>query len=136
MTISIIDIHARARARSGDQKGLFDVSKNGNGSDDFDDDFDDSSPELEDLQIQFVSLMQRRMEAEQSPGASEEQVQAVREDVFREQMRAAFMTHELATEDDFERLWPRLRDDLLCENAASVYLQVIDAIAEELGDET
>ncbi|MBA3438351.1 MAG: hypothetical protein H0T92_00580 [Pyrinomonadaceae bacterium] len=50
-------------------------------------------------------------------------------------MRAAFLTHSIATEEDFERLWPRLRDDMLCEHAATVYLQVMDAVAEDLDDE-
>lgn len=109
------------------------MSSDGNGAawaNDVDDDF----PELAELQLTFAKLLQRRLEAEQSE-MDESARNEVREEVFKEQMRASFMTHELATEEDFERLWPRLRDDVLCENAASVYLQVMDALAEELDDE-
>ncbi len=105
------------------------------GADEFDDDDgDDDFPEMADLQLTFAQLLRKRLEAEQSDVSEEERV-AVRNEVFKEQIRAAFLTHELASDADFERLWPRLRDDILCENAASVYLQVMDALAEELSDD-
>lgn len=95
---------------------------------------DDDFPELADLQLIFARLLQKRVEVEQAD-MDEAERGAAREEIFKEQMRASFMTHELATEADFERLWLRLRDDMLCENAASVYLQVMDALAEEFDDE-
>lgn len=95
---------------------------------------DDEFPELAELQLTFARLLQKRVEAEESE-MDEAERNEVREEIFKEQMRASFMTHELATEADFNRLWPRLRDDILCENAASVYLQVMDALAEEFDDD-
>ena len=91
-------------------------------------------PELEELKAAYVRLMHRRLEIEASE-LDEAERQAAIEEVFKEQMRGAFLTHALATEADFERLWRRLRDDVLCEHATSVYFQVMDALVEELDDE-
>ena len=45
--------------------------------------------------------------------------------------RAAFLTHPEATEEDFERLWPRMFDDLLCEHASIVYMQTMGALGRD-----
>ena len=94
----------------------------------------DFHPEVEALKAEYARLMHRRMEIEAST-LDEAERQAAIEEVFKEQIRGAFLTHTLATEADFERLWPRLRDDALCEQAMEVYFQVMDALAEELDDE-
>jgi hypothetical protein len=98
------------------------------------DDTEDLHPQIEELKPVYARLLQRRIEIEEADmGDAERRVEV--ENIFREQMRAAFLTHSIATEEDFERLWPRLRDDMLCEHAATVYLQVMDAVAEDLDDE-
>lgn len=103
---------------------------NGNGASE-PDEFDS---EIEDLKPVFAEIMQRRMSIEEADMDEEEERAAV-EQTFKEQLRAAFMTHALATEDDFERLWPRLRDDALCEHATAVYFQVMDALVEDIDDD-
>ena len=97
-------------------------------------DMEEIFPEIENLKPEFIRLMRKRLEIEDSV-RDEAERRAATEEIFKQQMRGAFLTHTLATEEDFERLWPRLRDDSLCEHANTVYFQVIDAIAEELEDE-
>lgn len=88
-------------------------------------------PAVEELKPEFARLMRERLEVEESDVGEEERRAAV-EGIMKRQMRAAFLTHAMATEEDFERLWPRLRDDALCEHATNVYFQLVDAVA---GDE-
>jgi hypothetical protein len=87
---------------------------------------------VEELRPEFARLMRERLEVEQSDAGEEERRAAV-EGILKRQMRAAFLTHALATEEDFERLWPRLRDDALCEHATNVYFQLVDAVADDDG---
>ena len=91
-------------------------------------------PAVEALKPVYLLLLQRRMELEEAD-IDEAERRAAAEGMFKEQMRLAFLTHSIATEADFERLWPRLRDDLLCAHTSNVFLQVMDAVAEELADE-
>lgn len=98
------------------------------------DDMGDLHPQIEELKPVYAHLLQRRIELE-GANINDAERRAAVEEIFREQLRAAFLTHSIATEEDFERLWPRLRDDLLCEHATTVYLQVMDAVAEDLDDE-
>jgi len=88
-------------------------------------------PAVEELKPEFARLMRERLELEESDIGEAERRTAV-EEILKRQMRAAFLTHAVATEADFERLWPRLRDDALCEHATNVYFQLVDAVA---GDE-
>ncbi len=53
----------------------------------------------------------------------------------KELMRAAFLSNIMATEEDFERLWPRLFDEMLCLQAHEVHRQVMDALAAQLDQE-
>lgn len=53
----------------------------------------------------------------------------------RELMRIAFLSNTSATEDDFERLWPRLRDDALCSYANTTHARALQAVAEALDRE-
>jgi len=36
-------------------------------------------------------------------------------------LRAAFLSHPAATEEDFERCWPELRDEVLMRHALTIY---------------
>jgi hypothetical protein len=95
---------------------------------------EDVDLEVEELKPVFAEIMQRRMAIEDA-GLGEDEQRAAIEQTFKEQMRAAFLTHAIATEEDFNRLWPRLRDDALCEHATTVYFQVIDALVDDMDDE-
>ncbi len=53
----------------------------------------------------------------------------------KELIRAAFLTNIMATEEDFERLWPRLFDEMLCLEAHDVHRQVMDTLAAQLDQE-
>jgi hypothetical protein len=53
----------------------------------------------------------------------------------KELMRASFLSNPLATEEDFERLWPRLFDEMLCLQAHDVHRQVMDALIAQLDRE-
>ena len=101
---------------------------------DDEDQIEELHPDVEALKPVYLRLMQRRIELEES-GIDKEERRAVVEEIFKEQIHLAFLTHSIATEADFERLWPRLRDDLLCEHTSNVFLHVMDALAEELADE-
>ncbi|MGB8508010.1 MAG: hypothetical protein WCD76_06385 [Pyrinomonadaceae bacterium] len=50
-------------------------------------------------------------------------------------VRETFMAHFASTEDDFERCWPRLRDDILCEHAAQIFNQIFGIGEDEDWDE-
>ncbi len=89
-------------------------------------------PAVEELKPEFARLMRERLEVEESEMGEGERRAAV-EEIIRRQMRAAFLTHAFATEEDFERLWPRMRDDALCEHATNVYFQLVDAVAGDEG---
>lgn len=89
-------------------------------------------PAVEELKEEFARLMGERLAVEESAVGDEERRAAV-EEIMKRQMRAAFLTHAVATEEDFERLWPRLRDDALCDHATNVYFQLIDAVAGDDG---
>jgi hypothetical protein len=99
-----------------------------------DDDEEELYPEIEELKPEFLRLMRESAEIKGSDmGAAERRAAA--EGVFKEQLRRACLTHSTATEADFERLWPRLRDDAICDHTMTVYFQVIAALAEEFGDD-
>ena len=101
---------------------------------DEDDEDEEFYPEIEELKPEFLRLMQELAEIKRTDlGAAE--LRTAEEKVFREQFRRACLTHPMATEADFERLWPRLRDDAICDHTMTVYFQVLDALAEEFGDE-
>jgi len=53
----------------------------------------------------------------------------------RELMRVAFLSNTAATEEDFERLWPRLRDDALCSYAILINARALSAVTEALDRE-
>jgi len=53
----------------------------------------------------------------------------------RELMRAAFLSNTAATEEDFERLWPRLFDDLLCSYASAIHARALQAVTGMLDRE-
>ena len=89
-------------------------------------------PAVEELKPEFARLMRERVAVEEADMAEGERRAAV-EGIMKRQMRAAFLTHAVATEEDFERLWPRLRDDALCEHATNVYFQLVDAVAGDDG---
>lgn len=110
------------------------MNSNGGSWDPEADDTEELHPQVEELKAIYARLLQERMDLEEAEVDEVERRTGI-EEVFKEQMRQAFLTHSIATEEDFQRLWPRLRDDILCEHAATVYLQVMDALAEELDGE-
>ena len=106
---------------------------NGMGMDEADED-EELYPEIQELVPEFIRLMRELAEIKGSDMGAVEQ-RAAAEGVFKEQLRRACLTHSIATEADFERLWPRLRDDAICDHTMTVYFQVVDALAEEFDDE-
>jgi hypothetical protein len=53
----------------------------------------------------------------------------------KELMRASFLSNPLATEEAFERLWPKLFDEMLSIHAHDVHRQVMDALIAQLDRE-
>lgn len=53
----------------------------------------------------------------------------------KELMRASFLSNPLATGEDFERLWPKLFDEMLCLQAHEVHRQVMEALINQLDQE-
>lgn len=98
------------------------------------DEEEELDPEIEELKPEFLRLMRELAEVKRSDSGAAEQ-RTAEERVFREQVRRACLTHPMATEADFERLWPRLRDDAICDHTMTVYFQVMEALTEELRDE-
>ena len=94
---------------------------------------EEESPQLEELKFKFAQLMLERAQLEETI-TDEEKLRAARMEIYKQMMRAAFLANDLATEKDFARLWPRLRDDFLCGYAQSMYLRALDDLAEEMED--
>ena len=94
---------------------------------------EEESPQLEELKIKFAQLMLERAEIEDTI-TDEEKLRAAHMEIYRQMMREAFLTNDLATEKDFARLWPRLRDDFLCGYAQSMYLRAMEDLSDEIED--
>lgn len=88
--------------------------------------------EVAALKPLFARLIVRQLDRSQA--LSEEERRAADVEAYKAQMRAAFLSNPLATEADFERLWPRLRDDALCEHAVLTYGQVMAALARDVDE--
>ena len=95
------------------------------------------SLQSEDLEA-FVRVYRRILEEQ----AIKQKIITDREDlrdvqVFtqKELMRASFLSNPLAAEEDFERLWPKLFDEMLCLQAHEVHRQVMDALIAQLDQE-
>ena len=67
------------------------------------DDMEEMHPAVEVLKPAYVLLMQKRMELEEA-GIDNEERRAGVEGIFKEQIRLAFLTHAMATEEDFNPL--------------------------------
>ena len=67
--------------------------------------------------------------------ADEDDVRDVQVFTQKELMRASFLSNHLATNEDFERLWPKLLDEMLCIQAHEVHRRVMDALIEQLDQE-
>ena len=98
-----------------------------------DDDEVEESTELDALKLKFAGLVLEEAQLEETI-TDEEKLRAARMEIYQQMMREAFLTNDLATEKDFARLWPRLRDDFLCGYAQSMYLRALDDLADEMED--
>ncbi|MGH9942480.1 MAG: hypothetical protein ACRD9R_09020 [Pyrinomonadaceae bacterium] len=76
----------------------------------------------EEISQHIESLTDTITSGQDDPGEQ----RAAAQRVFRQVLRAAFMSHYAATEEDFDRCWPKLRDDLLCEHAKDVFYAAFD----------
>jgi hypothetical protein len=88
--------------------------------------------EVTALKPLFARLIVRQLD--ESRALTEGERRAADVEVYKAQMRAAFLSNPLATEQDFERLWPRLRDDSLCEHAVLTYGQVMAALSRDVDE--
>jgi hypothetical protein len=89
---------------------------------------------IEQLVPVFESILQKELEREAAAKSDDERRQA-RLDSHKAMMKAAFMTNEIATEADFDRLWPRLFDDGLIEYAKTAYMEAMERILEDMEDD-
>lgn len=86
----------------------------------------------------FVSVYRRILEEQaikQKIITDQDDLRDVQVFTQKELMRASFLSNPLATEEDFERLWPRLFDEMLCIQAHDVHRQVMDALIARLDQE-
>jgi hypothetical protein len=90
----------------------------------------DEPAEVTALKPVFARLIVRQLDQNQALTAAERQAADL--NIYKEQMRAAFLTNPLATPADFERLWPRLRDNDLCDHAVLTYGQVMEALSRDV----
>ena len=97
------------------------------------DEYNDADSVNED--VEAVLPEYRRIFSEDDGSASSaEETRAAAIKTHKALLRAAFLTNELATEEDFERLWPRLLDDYLVEHAYEVFTQAMEALQDELSE--
>jgi hypothetical protein len=73
--------------------------------------------------------------AELQKQLTDDELRAAEISTERELMRAAFLSNTAATEEDFDRLWARLRDDALCSYANVAHARALQAVTEALDRE-
>ena len=102
---------------------------------------DDNYEEQESISEEAASVLpefQRRMQdtyRQKKILTSESERRVADIENHRQLMRAAFLTNPMATEEDFERLWPRLFDDGLVEHGHAIYMETMQALLEEFETE-
>jgi hypothetical protein len=95
----------------------------------------EESKEAAELKETYWEILERQQQ-EMAATTDETERRAIEGQQHKELIRLAFMTHPQATEDDFERLWPRLRDDDFCEHAHLIYMQTMEALQRDLDAES
>ncbi len=95
----------------------------------------DEASQMEALLVKCYREILRAQPAKEQAAAGEEELRAVRLAAQKEMTRAAFLSVHLATEEDFERLWPRLFDDQLCILTNAVHSRVLAALNRQLDRE-
>lgn len=88
------------------------------------------SERIEELKPKYVELLRRRREAEQS--LTDYKLREAMTEIHKDMMREAFLVNSLTTEEDFERLWPRILDDYFCETAGTNYKIILEALHLEI----
>ena len=83
------------------------MSERGNGSEGC---IEEEPDELAELKDKIMRLTLKRAQVEETTTGEAER-RAAHTEIHQEMMREAFIPNELATAEDFERRWPRLRDD-------------------------
>jgi hypothetical protein len=102
--------------------------------DEIDSDYEEDDDEFDELIGEYEEILkeQTRKEAE---ARSPDEVRKIRIDGMKRMMKAAFMTNTLATEKDFERLWPRIFDDMLIEFTRDTQMEAMSRLLGDLEDD-
>ncbi len=74
-----------------------------------------------------------RVEGAALPNETEQRMAGQR--LLKRIVRETFMSHFAATEEDFERNWPRLRDDILCGHAGISFNEIFGLDEDDEWDE-
>ena len=99
----------------------------------FDQEIDEETFEVLATQYQEI-IVQQMVDETNAKDATE--LRNIRIAGLKAMMRATFLTNPLATEADFERLWPQMFDDALIEYTQTTQYEVMEQIVENVdGDE-
>jgi hypothetical protein len=99
----------------------------------FDQEIDEETFEVLATQYQEIIIQQM---ADETNAKNATELRNIRIAGLKAMMRATFLTNPLATEADFERLWPRMFDDALVEYTQTTQYEVMEQIVENVdGDD-
>src|SRR6266850_3191861 len=99
----------------------------------FDQEIDEETFEV--LATQYQEIIIKQM-ADETNAKDATELRNIRIAGLKAMMRATFLTNPLATEADFERLWPQMFDDALIEYTQTTQYEVMEQIVENVeGDD-
>jgi hypothetical protein len=99
----------------------------------FDQEIDEETFEVLATQYQEIIIQQM---ADETNAKNPDELRNIRIAGLKAMMRATFLTNPLATEADFDRLWPRMFDDALVEYTQTTQYEVMEQIVENVdGDD-
>jgi hypothetical protein len=94
----------------------------------------DEDDEFDELIGEYEQILQEQTRKE-AEARNPDEVRKIRIDGMKRMMKAAFMTNTLATEKDFERLWPRIFDDMLIEFTRDTQMEAMSRLLGDLDDD-
>ena len=99
----------------------------------FDQEIDEETFEV--LATQYQEIIVQQM-VDETNAKDPDELRKIRIAGLKAMMRATFLTNPLATEADFERLWPQMFDDALIEYTQTTQYEVMEQIVENVeGDD-
>jgi hypothetical protein len=89
---------------------------------------------IEELKNKYQEIIVHQM-VEESEAKGPDQLRKIRIAALKAMLRETFLTNPLATEKDFNRLWPRMFDESLIEYAHNTQFEIMEKLVEGMSDD-